>query len=75
MSERAKGLIVTLTRDIRIGDDLQPLIASIKQLRGVADVAVSRSSVDDYMNRVRLRDDLQNKLHTAIDAAFDGGES
>jgi len=38
MTDRTNVLIVFLEKDLRIDDDAEPLINSIKQLRGVLDV-------------------------------------
>lgn len=42
MTDRVKGLVITLDHDIRI-DDIQPLIQAIRFMRGVANVEPSVS--------------------------------
>ena len=61
MTERVKGFIVTLEKDIRI-DDVQVIIQAISMIRGVADVEPSISNSDDYMNRQMVKNELREKF-------------
>ena len=54
MTDRVKGLVVVLEHDIRI-DDVQPIIDAIKCIRGVLKVDTSVVTMDDHMNRERIR--------------------
>lgn len=61
MTDRIKGLVVTLDHDIR-EDDCQPLIDAIRQLRGVLSVSASVAHGGDHMARERVRHELREKL-------------
>ncbi len=66
MTDRIKGLVITLDNDYRI-DDLENLINAIEQFRGVASVSPSVASTDDHINRSRIKLELKQKLYEAID--------
>jgi hypothetical protein len=66
MTDRIKGLTITLTKDYRV-DDVQDLIHAIEQFKGVAQVDVSVANVDDHMNRVRIKQEMQKRLYQALD--------
>jgi hypothetical protein len=65
MTDRTNYLYVALDKDTR-EDDVQPLIEAIKQMRGVADVAMHVVSPNDWLAYTRLRVELQ----AAINALF-----
>ena len=65
MTDRYKGLVVTLERDVR-SDDAQPIIDAIKQIRGVLSVAPSVVCIDDHMNRARIAEDFIAKLYKVL---------
>ena len=69
MSDRIKGLIVSLDQDYR-DDDVQPIMDAIRMVKGVADVATSVATPEDWMARSRLRSDVHTKLYKAIDEAL-----
>lgn len=66
MTDRIKGLVVTLERDIR-EDDVEPIIDAIGQLRGVLSVVPDVVDVQDHMARERIRTELRAKLYAALD--------
>jgi hypothetical protein len=61
MTDRYKGLIVSLDNDYR-DDDSESIINGIKMIKGVADVKPIVVNIDDYLNRNRIRMELQEKL-------------
>lgn len=61
MSDRIKGLVVTLDRDVR-EDDLHELVTAIKCFRLVADVSPSVTDIEDLMKRQRIRNELGARL-------------
>lgn len=67
VTDRIKGLIVTLKDDTRI-DDTEPLMDAIRLLQGVADVAPLVVNAEDYMNRMRITIELRQKLWQALEA-------
>jgi len=65
MTERVKGLWVAFEKDIR-EDDVQPLIAAIRQFRGVADVTTNIASHEDWLNRTQIQLEIRRKLFDAL---------
>lgn len=61
MTDRAKGCWIAFEHDIRT-DDVEPLVAAIKQLRGVAAVELSIASPDDWMCRVRAGREIRKQI-------------
>lgn len=61
MTDRVKGFVVTLEKDIRI-DDVQPIMDAIKMVKGVVAVEPSISDSNDIIIESRVRVDLCNKL-------------
>jgi len=61
MTDRWKGLVVTLDHDIR-KDDVEATVAAIKQIKGVIDVQGSVADVDDHINRMQVRNELSRQL-------------
>ena len=68
MTDRYNFLTVALEKDIR-SDDAEPLIAAIKQMRGVADVKPNVSNGSDMVAEIRARDAINNKLWAVINPA------
>ncbi len=66
MSDRAKGLIVALDREIRADDDLEPILIAIRMIKGVAAVTVSVANPDDWMARRRVESQVRDRLYEAI---------
>ena len=67
MTDRLKGCIVAFEKDIR-EDDARPLLAAIRQLKGVASVSISIAHPDDYINRNTVRYELQRRLLQVLEA-------
>lgn len=65
MTDRLKGLIVTLEADIR-EDDAQEIINAILLLRGVLNVTTSVRDHNDIMNRERVRAEYRERLWNAL---------
>jgi hypothetical protein len=57
MTDRVKGVTVSLDEDVRT-DEIEPLLNAIRQIRGVSDVAVVTSRMDDWLARSRVRSEL-----------------
>ena len=62
MTDRIKGLMVTLDRDIR-DDDAESIISAILMIRGVGSVATSVTNPTDHMNRERIRLEMYDKFY------------
>ena len=65
MTDRYKGLVVTLDHDMR-EDDAKSLIAAISLLHGVASVHPSVSNAEDYINREQIMCKLRKKLYEVL---------
>lgn len=61
VTDRYKGVVVTLSRDIR-EDDAEATIAAIRQIKGVIDVTPSVANVEDHMNRSRVAYEISDKI-------------
>lgn len=61
MTDRLKGLVVTLDQDYRI-DDAEAIVNAIRQIKGVLSVSTSIATGEDYFNRERIRHELGEKL-------------
>lgn len=62
MTDRIQSLTVALTKDVR-DDDLDALVAAIKQMRAVADVALGEPvDITDYMARIRVDLEWRDKV-------------
>jgi hypothetical protein len=61
MSTRLKGLTIALEGDIR-EDDAENIILAIKQIRGILDVTPIEADSNDWINRSRIKSELQKKL-------------
>ena len=70
MTNRVSGLVVTLDKDYR-DDDVQVIIDAIKMIRGVADVQMNIVELNDYLNRNRVRYELEGEIYKAIGNIFD----
>jgi hypothetical protein len=65
MTDRLKGLVVVLDKDIRV-DDAEEIINAIRMIKGVADVQGSVANYEDYMNRSRVDRAWQERLMKLI---------
>ena len=65
MTDRISALFVVLEREIR-EDDIEPLIAAISQLRGVAKVKKHVKDPGEYVAQTLARIEIQKKLWNAL---------
>lgn len=61
MTDRIKGLTVTLDRDYR-DDDVEAIVDAIKMIKGVIDVELHVTEIEDHMARARVRYDVQDAI-------------
>lgn len=61
MTDRVKGLIVSLDTDIRV-DDVEPLVNAIRCLQHVAGVEVSVTDSSDMLARMRVDTEWRGKI-------------
>ena len=61
MSDRYKGFVVTLDRDVK-DEDAEDIITAISMIRGVIDAKPVMAGIDDHMNRARIKRELQHEL-------------
>ncbi len=66
MTDRVRHLTVILDRDIR-EDDVQPVMAAVSMIQGVANVAAGKLGVGDYLARETARLELRRKIYDALD--------
>ncbi len=59
MTDRIKGLTVSLTHDIR-NDDCQAIIDAIKMVKGVEAVEMHVTDLDDWMARKHVKSELRD---------------
>jgi len=65
MTDRIKGVYVALDRDYRV-DDAEEILIALKMVKGVLDVTSDITGIDDWSNRVRIRQELSAKLWEAL---------
>jgi hypothetical protein len=65
MTDRLNALTVILEQDLR-SDAAEPLIAAIRQLRGVLTVEPIVADAGDFVALTRARRDLEVKLWAAL---------
>ncbi len=65
MTDRVRGVLVTFENDIRV-DDLEPVVAAIKMLKGVLSVKPVPANIDGHISEERVRFDLGQKLWKII---------
>lgn len=61
MTDRIKGLVITLDHDYR-DDDVEAIVNAIMMVKGVASVTKSVAEMDDHMNRARVVYALREKI-------------
>lgn len=69
MSDRYHKLTVCLDEDYR-AEDIETLMEAIRLLKGVADVTMSPTDLDDQLARMRVASDVKIKLFEAVRDAF-----
>ena len=65
MTDRIKGLVVTLDKDYR-EDDVEAIVGAIRMIKGVANVHLNVTDMDDHINRQRIRAELVEKLFEVL---------
>ena len=70
MTDRIKGIVVTLDRDYR-DDDVPAILNAIRMIKGVVAVAPKVSTSDDWMARRRVQHELRDKIYAIMDEFFD----
>jgi hypothetical protein len=65
MSDRIKGFVVTLEKDIR-DDDADEVKRAIAMIKGVASVDSSVANADDHINRMQIRTEIANNIFSAL---------
>jgi hypothetical protein len=65
MSDKFKGLIVTLDADYQ-QEDVRNIMQAISMMKKVVDVSPSVVTMDDYMNRTRIKIEISEKLTSSI---------
>lgn len=70
MTDRIKGLTITLDKDYR-DDDIQKLIDAIHLLHGVASVTPSVVTLEDHMARERVRNEFREKISQFMKGLYD----
>jgi hypothetical protein len=65
MTDRVKGLIVTLDKDYR-DDDCEAITNAIRQIRGVLAVDLKVANCDHHMAVTRARAELLEKIWKAL---------
>ena len=67
MTDRVKGLVITLDKDYR-EDDIQFVIDLIGQIKGVALVEKIKTNIgEDHINRNMVRMELMNKIYKVLE--------
>ncbi len=68
MTDRINGFWVVLEQDTRV-DDAEPLLAAVRQLRGVIGVDPHVVTPEDYFARTRAHREISQALWKALDDA------
>jgi hypothetical protein len=65
MTDRVKGLVVTLDKDYRV-DDVQAIVDAVKMVKGVLTVDTAIANLDDHMNRERMTQRFREILYDLL---------
>jgi hypothetical protein len=65
MTQRLKGFVVTLEKDLR-EDDAEVILNALRMIRHVESVEPVESNFDDQMNRSRIRSEFRDKLWAVL---------
>lgn len=65
MTDRVKGLTITLEKDVRV-DDVEYIVNAIKMIKGISSVDLSIVTFDDHINRARIYGEVRTKLFEFI---------
>jgi len=63
MTDRIKGFVVTLDKDLR-DDDVEIIKTALSMVKGVTNVTAAVTNHDDIMNRERVKSELREKFWT-----------
>jgi len=74
MTDRLKGILVTLDVDVR-EDDAEPILNAIRQIRHVADVRPVLADIQDHIVGMRVRMDLEKKLFEVLRPELSEGKT
>lgn len=66
MSEKVKGFIVTLSRDVN-EEGLKHTMSLMREIKGVVSVKPVTTDAGEHINRERIKHDLRMKLLTSLD--------
>lgn len=69
MTQRVKGLLVSLEHDIR-EDEIKYIINAIGMVKGVQSVTINTVNQDDWLNRARIKNQIESKIYQAISDVF-----
>lgn len=65
MTDRVKGLVVTLDSDYR-EDDIQKVIDAIALIKGVLKVDLCIVGIDDHINRSKIKMEYSHQIIEAL---------
>ena len=65
MTDRIKGLTVTLEEDIR-DDDCEIIISAINMIKGVISVSTHVTEMDHHMAKEQLKHELKGKIYDLV---------
>jgi hypothetical protein len=69
MTDRYKGFVVTLDRDIS-EDDAEAVINALRMVKGVVKVEPVEASFDDQIIQTRVQNEVRIALYDALDEVF-----
>jgi hypothetical protein len=61
VTDRIKGFVVTLEKDLR-DDDAEATLTALRQIKGVLAVEPQLADIEDQLNRTRVRYELGKKI-------------
>lgn len=70
MTDRLRSVLVVLDRDYR-DDDAEPILAAIRQIRGVREVAPRVEDAGAYVAVSTARAEVRRQIREAVDAVLD----
>lgn len=74
MTDRFKGFIVHLDKDIR-SDDCEEIITALKMVKRVTDVQPLVAGSDDFISYMRGRNEILKQLHEFLMNLYNGKKS
>jgi hypothetical protein len=61
VTDRIKGFVVTLEKDLR-EDDAEATLTALRQIKGVLAVEPQLANIEDQLNRTRIRYELGKNI-------------